>query len=140
MENGILAFADGAQIIREGKLYPNANSQTDGDPAWAVYCKSRWGMSGAVVNDLIRAAPVLRRRGETVAAGNRLSVGAARRVASLDEAVQDAILDATTNRGCAVCSAAVPPGGPVSTRTSARAASRSSSAGSSQTRLRFPAA
>lgn len=54
-------------------------------------------MSGTYVDDIIRAAPVLRRRAQTAVADGRLSVNAASRVANLDVEVQDAILNETTN-------------------------------------------
>lgn len=98
-QHGILAFAEEMTVIRDQKLYPNANRSTDdGDPAWAAYCKGRWGMSKNYVDDVIQAAPVLARRSQTHADGMRISVGAAKRVATLDESVQDAIFSQTTVR------------------------------------------
>jgi hypothetical protein len=97
-QRGILEFADEMTLIRDQNLYPNANGTTDGDPAWKAYCQERWGMGHKYVNDVIIAAPVIRRRDETAADGRRLSVSAARRVATLDVEVQNAILDETTDR------------------------------------------
>lgn len=90
-QKGIIQFAEEMQIIRDEKLYPNAG-QTD---AWKTYCADRWGMSESNIKRIITAAPVIVRVAD---AGRSVSVGTAATVATLDEEVQDAILEQTTNR------------------------------------------
>lgn len=56
----------------------------------STYCKERWDQSSSHVEALIQAAPVLRRRAQV--GDSPTSATKARTVASLPEAVQDAIL------------------------------------------------
>lgn len=94
-QHGIIEFAEEMQAIRDGNLYPGAKSEPD---AWKSYCKERWGQSSKSVDDAIRALPVLRRL--TLHAGEREmpSMSAAASVATLPEAVQDAILTEAPKR------------------------------------------
>jgi hypothetical protein len=93
-QHGIIEFAEELQAIRDGNLYPGALK--DGEP-WATYCKERWGMSKSIVDQTIRALPVLQRM-NTRAVGVRIPVGSAAAVATLPESVQDEILDNTEKR------------------------------------------
>jgi hypothetical protein len=89
---GIIQFAEEMQAIRDERLYPRAG-ETD---AWSTYCKEQWGMSQNTVAHTIQALPVLKRL--SCDGGATVSVSAATAVATLPEAVQDAILDKTTKR------------------------------------------
>lgn len=101
-QRGILEFAEELRVIRDERLYPNAaratGSGADDEKPWAVYCRGRWNMTGRHVNKIILAAPVIARqmeRGHPVASLHG-GVWAATIVATLDVAVQDAILDSST--------------------------------------------
>lgn len=89
-QRGIVEFAEEMQIIRDEKLYPGARVRPD---AWKTYCKERWGMSREMVDQTIQARPVLSR-----VTSSPLSISTAATIATLDEDVQDAILEQTTNR------------------------------------------
>ena len=87
-QGGIIQFAEEMQAIRDGNLYPGAKQAPD---AWGIYCKARWSLSRGRMDDIIRAAPVLRRR--ALESKAQPTVEKARIVATLPVAVQDAILD-----------------------------------------------
>src|ERR1700754_2543989 len=90
-ERGIDQFAEEMQAIRDTVqpdgtkgLYPGAGTNSD-DP-WGTYCKTRWNLSRSIVDERIRAMPVLKRfAGESRA---NLSVKKATTVATLPVAVQ----------------------------------------------------
>ncbi len=93
-----MQFAEEMQAIRDGKLYPNARG--NGKP-WDAYCRERWNMSKASVDDQIRAMPVLLRRNSLVR-NEQVGVTAAAAVASLPAEVQDAILADNPKHGPAI--------------------------------------
>ena len=88
-QGGIIQFAEEMQAIRDGNLYPGAGTNA-GDP-WGTYCKQRWSLSKGRMNDVIRAAPVLKRLSGRDSRPNT-TVEKATSVATLPVAVQDAIL------------------------------------------------
>jgi len=91
---GVLEFAEAMQAIRDQSLYPGARVKPD---AWKTYCNERWSMSKSTVEGIIQSLPVLRRL-MSDGVGLELAPSAAARIAALPIAVQDAILEITTNR------------------------------------------
>lgn len=89
-QGGIIQFAEELEAIRDNRLYPNAGRGNGGGDAWGTYCKERWNLSGGRVDEIIRAVPVLKRWPD--GRDSRPSIAKAHMVATLPEAVQDAIL------------------------------------------------